>query len=131
MGKVEIILKDKNSRRKKRSDAKHDVKFKLSLEDKKKLHYKAMDENLSITALSSLTVKRELIRENFYEDVEYENDGVFVHATFETSYYEMLKTLSVEMNMPIRRVVHRIIKNYLDGTIRHFEIFNYKENEGR
>ncbi|MED4353555.1 hypothetical protein P9265_14660 [Schinkia azotoformans] len=99
--------------RKERKDKQHDIKFRLSLNDKKLLKLKAMNQKMSVTKFASLVVKKDLILDREYSDYEYDNEGIFVHASLEGDYFEMLKTLAIEWNMPYRKVVHRIIKEYL------------------
>lgn len=114
--KPKIITQSNNQikpKRKKRSDAKHDIKFKLSADDKKLLRLKAMDHNLSLTAFASLIVKNDLLRNREYQKFEYDNNGFFIHVVLEHDYFEMVKTLSVEWDLSYRRVVHRIVKDYL------------------
>lgn len=99
--------------RKKRSDAKRDIKFRLSPEDRKTLKLHAMDHRLSLTAFSSMVVKQDLIREKEYKNFDYDNDGHFVHVRLESDYFEMVKTLSIEWDLPYRKVVHRMIMDYI------------------
>lgn len=112
--------------RKKRSDAKHDIKFKLSLGDKKALQLKSLDHQMPLTSFVSFVIKNELARNNQYDDFLYDNTGAFVHVVLEKDYYEMIKTLSVEWGMPYRRVVHRMIKQYLQS-ISGITIKSYRE----
>lgn len=100
--------------RKKRSDAKHDIKFKLSSSDKKVLKLKAMDHQLSLTAFASMVVQSEMFKENDYENHEYDNYGEFIHVVLEEDFFKMIQRRSVEWGMPYRRVVHRIVKEYLE-----------------
>lgn len=99
--------------RKKRSDAKQDIKFKLSQEDKKFIKLHAMDHGLSLTAFASQVVKKELLRDRDYEPFEYDDGGQFVHVMLEQDFFEMVKTLSLDWDLPFRKVVHRIIKDYI------------------
>lgn len=99
--------------RKKRSDAKHDIKFRLSPEDKKFLKLQAMDHKMSLTAFASFVVKRELIRDKDYDVYNYDNDGQFVHVMLDNNCFEMVKTLSIDWDLPYRKVVHRMIKDYI------------------
>ena len=99
--------------RKKRSDAKHDIKLKLSSSDKKILKLKAADHNLSLTAFNSMIVKKELLNDWEYDLFDYDNNGQFVHVMLEKDFFEMIKTLSIEWDISIRKVAHRIIKNYI------------------
>ncbi|MEQ6377113.1 hypothetical protein RZN22_09650 [Bacillaceae bacterium S4-13-58] len=100
--------------RKTRSDKKHDIKLKLSKEDKQLLKLKAMDHHMSITAFASQVVKQELIREQDSEDKEYPKDGSFVHVVLENGFFEMVKTLSTEWDLSYRKTTHRVVKHYID-----------------
>lgn len=113
--------------RKKRSDAKHDIKFRLSPSDKKFLKLRAMDHNLSLTAFTSFIIKSELIRDNVYDNYEYENDGQFVHVMLDKNCFEMLKTLSVDWNLSFRRAAHQIIKDYIFKASGGVKIIHYND----
>lgn len=99
--------------RKERKDKQHDTKFKLSVKDKKLLKLKANSHRMSLTKFCSYIVKKDLIQERDYDIYDYDNNGEYIHTSLEGDYYEMLKTLEIEWDMPKRRVVHRIIKEYL------------------
>lgn len=100
--------------RKTRSDKKHDIKFKLSKEDKQLLKLKAMDHRMSLTAYTTQIVKHELIRDQEFEYQEYPREGSFVHVVLENDFFEMVKTLSVEWDLSFRKTAHRIMMNYID-----------------
>lgn len=101
-------------KRKQRFDKLHDIKFKLSIEDKKLLKLKALDHRLSLTKFCSHIVKKDLIFEREYGYYSYDNEGDFVHVALEGDYFEMLKALAVEWNTSYRKAVHRIIKEYIN-----------------
>lgn len=122
-----IINQSTKKIRKKRSDAKKDVKFKLSLEDKKILQYEAMKHNLSLTAFCSMIAKHEIDKPYDYDDYYYDDNGEFVHAELEQDYFGEVQRLKIEWNMPsYRKVVHRLIKGYLDR-ISGIKIYSYRE----
>lgn len=100
--------------RKERKDKQHDVKFKLSIKDKKLLKLKALNHRMSITRFASKVVQRDLILARDYGNYEYDNNGEFIHVALTGDYFEMLKTLAVEWNIPYRKAVHRIVKDYLN-----------------
>jgi hypothetical protein len=100
--------------RKKRKDAKNDIKFKLSVEDKKLLKLKAIDHRMPLTRFASFVVKKDLVLDKEYDDYEYEKDGEFVHVELQEDYFEMLKYLAAEWNLSYRMSAHRIIKEYLN-----------------
>lgn len=111
--------------RKTRSDKKHDIKFRLSSDDKKLLKLRSMDHQLSLTAFASLLVKNDLIKRKEYQKFSYDKNGHFIHVTLENDYFEMVKILSADWDLPYRKVVHRIIKQYLE-TQRGITIHHYK-----
>lgn len=117
--------------RKKRSDAKHDIKIRLSPDDKKTLKLHAMDHELSLTAFASLVVKKDLLLDRDYSSYLYDHSGSYIHIVLEKDFFEMIKTLSLNWDMPYRRVVHRIIKEYLWRSAGGIKITTYNEREGR
>ncbi|HHW36845.1 MAG TPA: hypothetical protein GXX18_06330 [Bacillales bacterium] len=113
--------------RKERSDKKYDIKFKLSINDKKLLKLKALEHQLSLTAYCSQIVKKDLILNRDYDNYVYDNDGIFVHASLERDYFEMLKTIAAEWNLSYRKAVHRIIKEYLNHEFNGITIEYYND----
>lgn len=114
--------------RKERKDKQHDTKFKLSVEDKKLLKIKANTYRMSLTKFCSYIVKKDLVLERDYDTYEYDKNGEYIHTSLEGDYYEMLKTLEIEWNMPKRRVVHRIIKEYLAREYGRLTIHYYNDS---
>lgn len=100
-------------KRKKRSDAKSDIKFKLSADEKKVLQIKAMNHRLSLTAFVSLVVSNDLLLKKEYKQHEYDNEGEFVHVVLDQDDFNQIQSLKIEWSMSYRKVVHRIIKEYL------------------
>ncbi|MBS4200262.1 hypothetical protein KHA93_11535 [Bacillus sp. FJAT-49732] len=118
-------------KRKKRSDAKKDIKFKLSNEDKKSLQRKAMNHMLSLTAFASLIVENDLLRDKEYQDYEYDNNGEFVHVVLKEGDFNNIQSLSIEWGISKRRVVHRIVKEYLWIVSGGYTINTYREGRRR
>lgn len=113
--------------RKKRIDAKHDIKFRLSPEDKKFLKFQAMDHDLSLTAFTSFIIKRELVQDNDFDNYDYDNEGQFVHVMLDKNCFEMIKTLSVEWDLSLRRAAHRMIKDHICRSSGGVKIIDYRE----
>lgn len=113
--------------RKKRSDTKKDIKFRLSAHDKTLLQLRAKDAGLSLTEFCSQVVKTDLLLEREYKNYEYDNNGKFVHCLLELHYHEMAVTLHIEWDLPLRKVAHRIIKEYLNREFGRVEISSYND----
>jgi hypothetical protein len=99
--------------RKNRCDAKHDVKFRLSPADKQVLKLNAMNLSISLTAFASHIIESELIRNRDYNFYSYDNSGLFVHVMLDNDNFEMVKALSIKWDVSFRKVIHRIIKEYI------------------
>lgn len=113
--------------RKKRSDAKHDIKFKLSPGDKKTLQLVAMDHGMSLTAFASHIVKMDLSRSKDYGFYHYDHSGQFVHVVLESDFFKVVQTLHINWQIPMRHVVHRIVKSYIDRTTGGPQIHYYND----
>ncbi|MCQ2010523.1 hypothetical protein NOM01_10900 [Sporolactobacillus sp. STSJ-5] len=92
---------------------KHDIKFKIPATDKQKLMLMAMDEDQSLTAFCSKLVRTELVRYREYEGIPYPEQGLMVHVKLEEDYFKMVQTLSAQWLLSYRKVIHRLITNYL------------------
>lgn len=115
--------------RKKRSDAKNDIKFKLSASEKKQLKLLAADKRLSLTAFASEVIREALRGPGDQEPVEYNHSGQFIHAVLEDEFSDQVHLLSIEWDIPRRHVAHRIVKNYLAASVNDIKIMNYRRVE--
>jgi hypothetical protein len=110
--------------RKKRSDAKKDIKFKITVEEKKTLQLRALHHKMSFPEFLNTLVKQELRLTKNYESYPYDNDGVYVRVKLEDEYVEDIKRLTIEWQIPNLKVVHRIVKEYLENLSRP-SIYHY------
>lgn len=118
---------EEKKQRKKRSDAKQDIKFKLSLEDRQKLKSKAIDHKVSLTAIASMIVETELKQQpKIYENYHYDHSGKFVHVMIDQDSFKLVQRLSVEWDCNYRQVAHRIVKDYLKDVHYGVRIFNHR-----
>jgi hypothetical protein len=93
---------------------KHDIKFAVTVDDKRKLMLMAFDADLSLTQFCSQLVRKELVRYRMYSKLAYPTNGVLIHVKLEEDYFKMVQTLAVQWLLPYRQVVHRLVANYLN-----------------
>ncbi|GKU82585.1 hypothetical protein [Niallia sp. NCCP-28] len=100
--------------RKQRIDKKHDIKIQLSAADKVLLKQEARKHNLKLTPFLEMLVKQELSKSHQYDNsFFYDRSGSFVHVKLAGVFFEMIQSMSDEMDLTYREVVHRIIKTYI------------------
>lgn len=101
--------------RKKRCDAKRDIKVCVSSIEKKELKIRALSLAPSITNYTSALVEEGLSRGyiNFLPERKYSNEKEFVHVKLPKEQYEKLILLAAEWNCSIRRAAHRILISLL------------------
>lgn len=109
------IVLESDKKRKKRNDAKTDIKVSVSIEQKKALRILGFCENLSVTQYASKLVIEGVVKDyiQFAPRTHYARDFEFVHVKLEQSVYERLLRLSVEWNCSVRRAAHRVLINIL------------------
>lgn len=113
--------------RKKRSDAKKDIKFKLSVEDRKKLKSGALDHRVSLTTFGSMIVETELKQQpKSYPQYHYDHSGKFVHVMLDQETFKIVQKLSIEWDCNYRQVAHRIIKDYIKDVYDGLKIVDYR-----
>ena len=101
--------------RKERSDRKIDTKIKLNAEDKLLLKREAHKHNLKLTPFVAMLVKHELAKTHEYTKKHfYDNTGSFVHVKLEKVFFEMIESMSDELDVTYREMVHRIVKTYIE-----------------
>jgi len=101
--------------RKERCDRKIDTKIKLSAEDKLLLKREARKHNLKLTPFVAMLVKYELAKTHEYTKKHfYDNTGSFVHVKLEKVFFEMVESMSDELDVTYREMVHRIVKTYIE-----------------
>ena len=110
--KVESQEKERK-KSKRYKNKKHNIKFPLTKEDEKTLKYKALEHNLSVTVFSNIIIKNELSKSHKYENYEYDVKGKLMNVCLDEEEFGQIKRLSIEWNISLRRVVHRIIKGYI------------------
>lgn len=110
--------------RKKRSDAKHDVKIALSTEQRQMIKILANRYHLSPTTYCSQLLGLFLTRSTDFLPVKYSaTNKRSVHANLSTIEYKLLFNCSVKWDCSIRQAAHRILTTALkveSGGI-HFE----------
>ncbi|WP_019156854.1 hypothetical protein [Robertmurraya massiliosenegalensis] len=100
--------------RKKRSDAKNDIKIPLSLEQRQILKKLAKTRGLSMTTYCSEVLALYLRRKTEYRRVEYSpTDKKSVHAKLHQPDYDVLFEYSVKWDCSLRQAAHRIITTVL------------------
>lgn len=103
--------------RKKRSDAKKDIKVPVSPNEKKLLKMMAFQKTgtPSITQLSSSLVKEglELSYIKFAPAAKYPQQKDFIHVRLSQADFKALLELSIEWNCSIRKAAHRILLTIL------------------
>lgn len=92
---------------------KRDIKFAVSVDEKRRLSLMAIDSEQSLTAFCSRLVEQELVRYRQYDRIVYPLGGPLVHVRLNADFFKMLQTLAVQWDLPYRRVVHRLVANYL------------------
>ena len=109
-----VVLQSER-KRKKRNDAKTDIKVSVSSEQKKALRILGFCEKLSITQYASKLVKEGVSKEyiQFAPRTHYSKDYEFVHVKLEQPVYEKLVHLSVDWNCSVRKATHRVLINIL------------------
>jgi len=109
------VVFESERKRKKRNDAKTDIKVSVSLEQKKALRILGFCENLSITQYASKLVKEGVSKEfiQYAPRTYYSKDFEFVHVKLEPPVYEKLVHLSADWNCSVRKAAHRILINIL------------------
>ncbi|MEQ2529205.1 hypothetical protein WMO40_21250 [Bacillaceae bacterium CLA-AA-H227] len=96
--------------RKKRSDAKNDVKIPLSLEQRQILKQLAKRHRMSATTYCSELLGLFLRRRTDFRLVEYSpTNKKSVHAKLNTSDYDILFEYSIKWDCSLRQAAHRII----------------------
>ncbi|MEK4132032.1 hypothetical protein NYE67_20670 [Solibacillus sp. FSL W8-0474] len=115
--------------RKKRSDAKRDIKVKLSEMEKKILQRLAMKRGIELTAMASEIVESQLMDlEQDFINYEYDENGKFVHVLLNEEYFEVIQNLSIEWDISIRKTAFKLIKNHITKVSGGFVIHDYRRN---
>lgn len=103
--------------RKKRSDAKKDIKVPVSPSEKKILRVMSYHQTgtPSITQLASSLVKTglELSYIKFAPSANYPKEKEFIHVKLTQEEFKVLLELSVEWNCSLRKAAHRILLTLL------------------
>lgn len=100
--------------RKKRSDAKNDVKIPLSLEQRQILKVLAKRQRQSVTTFSSELLGTFLRRRTDFQLVQYSpTNKKSVHAKLNASDYDILFEYSVKWDCSLRQAAHRILTTAL------------------
>ncbi|MDP4087548.1 MAG: hypothetical protein Q8934_23580 [Bacillota bacterium] len=110
--KITKVPKPNNEpvQRKKRSDAKHDVKIALSTEQRQITKMLAKRHHLSPTTYCSQLLGLFLIKNTDFQPVEYSpTDKRSVHANLSAAEYKLLFDYSVKWDCSIRQAAHRIL----------------------
>ena len=104
--------------RKKRSDAKNDVKIPFNEEERRKIKVLARKHNTSPTQYVSSLLKIGLMRGKAYPPVAYSATGKkSIHAKLSESDYEQLFACTVEWDCSYREAAYRIINQMLKHEI--------------
>jgi flavin-dependent dehydrogenase len=107
------VRKQGVSKRKKRSDAKYDIRVYFTLEEKQRLKLLAIQGNMALTPFCSQLLKRELIRNNNYDVVEHQTSGKPVEIKLEKEFNDLLMDYCIEWDCSKRKAAHRILKSVL------------------
>lgn len=112
--------------RKKRSDAKHDIKVLVTIEDKKQLQHMAKNNGKVLTEFASEIVGKQL--ENLDQDfVNYDyEDGDFIHVLLNGEHFKMIQNLSIEWGLSIRKTAYKLLKNHIASISGGFIIHDYR-----
>lgn len=117
--------------RKKRSDAKRDIKVKLSFEEKKMLQRLAVGKEIEVTAMASIIIEKQLSDlQRDFKDYEYEKNGVFVHVLLDDEHFKIIQNLSIEWGFSVRKTAFKLMKNYLATLSGGFIIHDYRRYKG-
>jgi hypothetical protein len=100
-------------KRKKRSDAKKDIKVPVTLEQKRGLKLIGYNKQLSITEYASQLVGEALNRSyiKFCPAFSYPKNSQFVHVKLSQEQHQKVVQLSAYWNCSIRQAAHRILIN--------------------
>lgn len=112
------VRKQSFSKRKKRSDAKFDIRVYFTLEEKQRLKLLAIQRNMALTPFCSDLLKQELIRNNDYEPVEHQTSGKPVEIKLEKEFNNLIMDYCIEWDCSKRKAAHRILKNVLYRGVR-------------
>jgi hypothetical protein len=96
--------------RKKRSDAKNDVKIPMTLQQRQIIKQLAKRHRISMTTYCSDLLALFLRRKTEYRLVEYSSaDKKSVHAKLSSSDYDILYEYSIKWDCSLRQAAHRIM----------------------
>lgn len=106
--------------RKKRSDAKHDVKIPLTERQLQVFRIMAFHHNMSPTTYAAYLIQKGMEYNMEFKEREYRNLRTTVHVKLNRKQYEQLFTFAVKWNCSQRQAAHRILlgmMSFLKGDI--------------
>ncbi|MDM5335766.1 hypothetical protein QUF84_00450 [Fictibacillus enclensis] len=106
----ENVRKPEKAPRKKRSDAKFDIKIYVSEDEKRAARLLANQARLSITPYCSELVKKALCRNEIYPETEHQTSGKPIEIKLEPAFNEILMDYCIEWDCSKRKAVQRIFK---------------------
>lgn len=112
---IELNNEVQPKKRKKRSDAKRNIKFPLQHKDKRDLEWKALEHNLKITPFASMIAEEEISSNHNFGQYEYDDSGELINLWLSESAFKEIQRLRVEWNASsYREVAFRVVKGYLE-----------------
>ncbi|MCK6259550.1 hypothetical protein LCY76_23560 [Fictibacillus sp. KIGAM418] len=99
-------------KRKKRIDAKHDIRIPISHELKGRLRLLGNKQNKSLTYIGTTILTKGLRHCNF-QQFRYEDSEIIVHAKVQKEIYNQIFKLAIEWDCSVRKAAHRIFFNQL------------------
>lgn len=100
--------------RKKRSDAKVDVKIPLTTTERQQIRLLAKKNNQSTTECATNLILLYISRKWDFKEIEYSSaDKKFVHAKFKQSDYDELFSYAVKWDFSVREAAYRILATAL------------------
>ena len=101
--------------RKKRSDAKKDIKVPMSIDGRKTLRSEAYKCNSTTTKIATEKVVKSLKKDCSYPEVIYLSSEKTVHVKLDQYFYELLQEKAIEWDCSVRKAAHRILSFELSG----------------